>query len=100
MTDTRSSWLPAPEPYGPVSCRTCGCRLVEVDHAEGPAWRHFPSLHPDRDARGDRPACVNALHGRDGRVLGARPAIGVLFGDDEREQMDEGLLPARDVAAA
>jgi hypothetical protein len=100
MTDTRSSWLPAPQPYGPVSCRTCGCRLVEVDHAEVPAWRHFPSLHPDRDARGDRPACVNALHGRDGRVLGARPAIGVLFGDDEREQMDEGLLPARDVAAA
>ena len=100
MTDTRSSWLPAPEPYGPVSCRACGCRLVEVDHAEGPAWRHFPSLHPDRDARGDRPACANALHGRDGRVLGARPAIGLLFGDDEREQMDEGLLPAQDVAAA
>lgn len=100
MTESRSSFMPAPEPYGPVSCRTCGCRLVETEHAEGPAWRHFPSLHPGQDARGDRPACLDALHGRDGRVLGARPAIGLLLNDDGREQMDEALLPARDVAAA
>ncbi len=100
MMDSRSSFFPAPEPYGPVSCRTCGCRLIEVERAEGPAWRHFPSLHPDQDARGDRPACLNALHGRDGRVIAARPAIALLIGEDEREPMDEGLLPARDVAAA
>ncbi|MDQ3492930.1 MAG: hypothetical protein M3452_06685 [Chloroflexota bacterium] len=100
MMDTSSSFIPAPRPYGPVSCRTCGCRLVEVDRAEGPAWRHFPSLHPDQDARGDRTACVNALHGRDGRVFVARPAIGLLMDGDGREQMDEALLPARDVAAA
>jgi hypothetical protein len=100
MIDSRSSFSPAPEPYGPVSCRTCGCRLIEVERAEGPAWRHFPSLHPDQDARGDRPACLNALHGRDGRVIAARPAIGLLIGEDGREPMDEGLLPARDVAAA
>ncbi|MBA3851268.1 MAG: hypothetical protein H0X59_02730 [Chloroflexi bacterium] len=100
MRDTRSSWLPVPDPYGPVSCRTCGCRLVEVEDADRPAWRHFPSLHPGQDARGDRPACVNALHGRDGRVLGARPAMDLLISADGREQMDEALLPARDVAAA
>ncbi|MBA2276105.1 MAG: hypothetical protein H0W00_05315 [Chloroflexi bacterium] len=100
MIDSRPSFFPAPEPYGPVSCRTCGCRLIEVERAEGPAWRHFPSLHPDQDARGDRPACLNALHGRDGRVIASRQAIGLLIGEDGREPMDEALLPARDVAAA
>jgi hypothetical protein len=33
------------------------------------AWRHLPSLDPLRDARGDRPHCIDALHDSEGRVL-------------------------------
>jgi hypothetical protein len=37
--------------------------------SEDGAWRHFPSLAAGQDARGCRPACVDELHGDDGRVL-------------------------------
>lgn len=74
MIESRSLWLAPPDPAGPVSCRVCGCRLVEADRADGPAWRHFPSLHPGQDARGDRPHCVDALHDRYGYQLTEAPA--------------------------
>lgn len=91
MYQTRSAWLPPPDPSGPVSCASCGCRLVEVERRDGPAWRHFPSLHPGADARGDRPGCVDALHGRDGWPLGREPLDGSL---------DESFLPDPQSATA
>jgi hypothetical protein len=54
---------------GPVTCRTCGCRLAEANRPDGPAWEHF-RIGPDTDARGCRPACLHLPHGRDGRVIG------------------------------
>jgi len=86
MNPMRSAWLPPPDPAGPVTCVACGCRLLEVESFDGVAWRHFPSLHPGRDARGDRPVCVDAIHDRTGMPL--------------REPLDEGLLPDRRSAAA
>lgn len=68
MYATITNWLPAPDPNGPISCATCGCRLTEAN-ADGTLWRHFSSMHPGRDARGCRPACVDQLHGRDGQEL-------------------------------
>jgi hypothetical protein len=70
MFAPNSRWLPAPDPSGPVTCAVCGCRLTEAG-SDRSAWRHFSSLHPGQDARGCRTACSDALHGRDGRVLGA-----------------------------
>jgi hypothetical protein len=69
---------------GPVTCAVCGCRLNAVAGLEGTAWRHF-QLVPDRDARGCRPACLEELHGADGRVL---PVAAL-----------KGLLPEMDAAA-
>jgi hypothetical protein len=66
MPGTITRWLPPPDPGGPVTCMTCGCRLVEEDAG----YRHFPSLHPDQDARGCRPACVHALHDGFGYAVG------------------------------
>ena len=63
-----TQWLPAPDARGPVTCDTCGCRLVLV---ETEIWRHFPSDTPGRDARGCRPACADSLHDRFGRTLDA-----------------------------
>jgi hypothetical protein len=37
-------------------------------------WRHFASLHHDQDARGCRPHCLQALHGRDGLPAAADEA--------------------------
>lgn len=65
MTGTLTSWLPPPDARGPVTCHTCGCRLVG-DEAQG--WRHFPSPRAFQDARGCRPVCVDSLHDRFGRV--------------------------------
>jgi hypothetical protein len=65
MTGTITQWLPPPDANGPITCDVCGCRLV----AEGDeVWRHFPSLHPEQDARGCRPFCVDAPHDRFGRA--------------------------------
>jgi hypothetical protein len=71
MTGTLTGWLPPRDPSGPVTCEVCGCRLTEA--GEG-LWRHFPSLKPGYDARGDRPACVDALHDASG--VPVDPAIG------------------------
>jgi hypothetical protein len=54
---------------GPVTCATCGCRLVALSGSEDGTYRHFPSLMPGQDARGCRPSCVDALHDGDGRAL-------------------------------
>ncbi len=56
---------------GPVTCRTCGCRLVEAHGTDGPGWEHF-RIGPETDARGCRPACLHARHSRDGRPIGVR----------------------------
>jgi hypothetical protein len=64
---TYTRWLPPPDPSGPVTCETCGCRLTELAGFDGGAWRHFPSLHAGQDARGCRPHCIDRIHGRDGR---------------------------------
>ena len=68
MYATINQWLPVPDPNGPVTCAVCGCRLTEAD-VDGMTWRHFSSMHPGRDARGCRPACVDELHARDGSVI-------------------------------
>ena len=60
-----TQWLPAPDARGPVTCATCGCRLVLV---ETETWRHFLSGVAGQDARGCRPKCADALHDRFGRV--------------------------------
>ena len=65
MTGMITQWLPAADARGPVTCDTCGCRLVLV---ETEVWRHFPSGIAGQDARGCRPACADALHDRFGRV--------------------------------
>ena len=66
VTGMITQWLPPPDARGPVTCDTCGCRLVLV---ETEVWRHFPSNVAGQDARGCRPACADALHDRFGRVL-------------------------------
>jgi hypothetical protein len=63
-----TDWLPAPDARGPVTCHTCGCRLVLVSPE---MWRHFPSGVTGTDARGCRPACAEALHDRFGRAIDA-----------------------------
>ena len=65
-----TNWLPAPDARGPVTCHTCGCRLEE---AAPETWRHFPSKSAGQDARGDRPACVDADHDRFGYTLEDAP---------------------------
>ncbi|MEP7159175.1 MAG: hypothetical protein ABI797_07085 [Chloroflexota bacterium] len=54
---------------GPVTCATCGCRLVGLSGLLDGAYRHYPSMKSGQDARGCRPACVDALHDHDGRPL-------------------------------
>jgi len=66
MTGSITHWLPPADANGPVTCDTCGCRLVAT---ELETWHHFPSLHPGQDARGCRPFCVDAQHDRHGRVV-------------------------------
>ena len=97
MYGTITQWLPPPDPSGPVSCAICGCRMVDAEGLDGPAWRHFPSLHPGQDARGCRTVCVNDLHDRSGRVIEASVERVAFLIDDG---MDESLLPAREDAAA
>ena len=99
MHDTITQWLPPPDPSGPATCAVCGCRLTESFAGDRRVWRHFASLHPGQDARGCRPRCVEALHGRDGSALDlSREPVAFLID----EGMDEALLPARheDAAAA
>jgi hypothetical protein len=75
MSDSSvTRFLPPRDASGPVSCSVCGCRLIALSGAEDGLYRHFPSMLPHQDARGCRPACVEALHGRDGRALVAPAA--------------------------
>jgi hypothetical protein len=64
-----TSFLPPRDAAGPVTCAVCGCRLVALTGPDDGAYRHFPSMKADQDARGCRPHCVNDLHAYDGRVL-------------------------------
>lgn len=97
MYGTITQWLASPDPRGPVTCATCGCRLVEAG-TDRTAWRHFSSLHPGQDARGCRTDCVDAVHGRDGRTLD-RQREPIPFAIDQG--MDESLMASReDIAAA
>ena len=72
--------------------------MTEAYVGDQRAWQHFSSMHVDQDARGCRPTCVGALHGRDGRVLtpdaiaSARAAVPFL--------VEEPLVPAEEGAAA
>ena len=96
MFGSITNWLPRPDPNGPVTCDVCGCRLTEAG-AETVGWRHFSSMHPGLDARGCRTVCVDALHGRDGRVLEAgRESIPFMIDMG----MDESLLGSIEDAAA
>jgi hypothetical protein len=45
----------------PVTCVACGCRLEAVESAGGVAWFHYGRM-AGKDARGDRPGCVEAAH--------------------------------------
>ena len=48
-----------------VTCAACGCRLDASGTADDAPWFHFGRLG-GRDARGDRPACLDAPHDRSG----------------------------------
>ena len=52
----------------PVTCMACGCRLEPSGTADEAPWFHFGRLG-GRDARGDRPACIDAAHDRSGRPI-------------------------------
>ncbi len=49
----------------PVTCASCGCRLVVT----GEAWFHFNPLG-GRDARGCRVSCADSAHDTAGRPIG------------------------------
>ena len=49
----------------PVTCSACGCRLEASGTADEAPWFHFGRLG-GRDARGDRPVCIDAPHARSG----------------------------------
>jgi hypothetical protein len=51
-----------------VTCATCGCRLEASGTADAAPWFHFGRLG-GRDARGDRPACLDAPHDRSGQPI-------------------------------
>ena len=52
----------------PVTCTACGCRLEASGTADEAPWFHFGRLG-GHDARGCRPACVEAAHDREGRAI-------------------------------
>ncbi len=52
----------------PVTCAACGCRLEASGTADEAPWFHFGRLG-GRDARGDRPACIEAPHDRSGQPI-------------------------------
>jgi hypothetical protein len=64
-----SQFIHARDGAGPVTCASCGCRLVGLSGLLDGVYRHFPSMKPGHDARGCRPECVDALHDHDGRPL-------------------------------
>jgi hypothetical protein len=74
MSDYSVSQFPSREPAGPVTCAACGCRLVGLTGLLDGAYRHFPALKSGHDARGCRPACVDALHDHAGRPLASSVA--------------------------
>ena len=49
----------------PVTCAACGCRLEPSGTADAAPWFHFGRLG-GRDARGDRPSCLDVPHDRTG----------------------------------
>jgi hypothetical protein len=67
MSALTTQWLPPPDAGGPISCATCGCRLVQA--GDSGAWVHYPSATPGQDARGCRPACVDQAHDTTGQPV-------------------------------
>ena len=51
-----------------VTCVNCGCRLEPSGTADEAPWFHFGRLG-GRDARGDRPVCIDAPHDRSGQPI-------------------------------
>lgn len=51
----------------PVTCAACGCRLEAVEDGGGVAWFHYGRL-AGKDARGDRPGCIDEAHDTGGRA--------------------------------
>ena len=51
-----------------VSCAACGCRLEPSGTSDEAPWFHFGRLG-GRDARGDRPVCIDAPHDRSGQPI-------------------------------
>jgi hypothetical protein len=64
--DTRGPWSYLAESIagGPVTCATCGCRLVADERSE--SWFHFAGS-AGRDARGCRLECASVPHDHRGR---------------------------------
>jgi hypothetical protein len=52
----------------PVTCSACGCRLEPSGTSDEAPWFHFGRLG-GRDARGDRPVCIDAPHDRSGHPI-------------------------------
>ena len=51
-----------------VTCAACGCRLEASGTSDEAPWFHFGRLG-GRDARGDRPVCIDAAHDRSGQPI-------------------------------
>ena len=51
-----------------VTCAACGCRLEASGTSDEAPWFHFGRLG-GRDARGDRPVCIDAPHDRSGSPI-------------------------------
>jgi hypothetical protein len=62
MSDYSVSQFSARDSAGPVTCASCGCRLDGLSGALDGTYRHYASMIPGQDARGCKPACVDALH--------------------------------------
>jgi hypothetical protein len=69
MSDYSVSQFSSRDSAGPVTCASCGCRLDALTGALDGTYRHFPSMQPDQDARGCRPACIDELHDHDGNAI-------------------------------
>lgn len=69
MSDYSVGLFSTRDAAGPVTCSACGCRLVGLTGLLDGAYRHFPSMKSGQDARGCRPACVDALHDHNGNAL-------------------------------
>lgn len=66
MSDFSVGQFSSRDSAGPVTCAACGCRLNGLTGLLDGTYRHYSSMTVGQDARGCKPACVDALHDHDG----------------------------------